>query len=133
MKKQRPLKVNNVEFDKETFKKLFPNLAKEMELGENKVSIGFVRTDVDEGEKTASRKTRNRGDPFVHYNPDVVDFLRRCDTQEQAEEIIAYMEKRGEISSEYAAQLRKQLKEKGVRSFGPKKEENYYLKRGGLL
>jgi hypothetical protein len=44
----------------------------------------------------------------------------------RAEEIIAYMEKRGEISNEYAQKLRAQLKRKGVRSFGPKKEENYY-------
>ncbi|MBX5321208.1 MAG: DUF2095 family protein [Candidatus Bathyarchaeota archaeon] len=116
----------HVEFDKETFKKLFPNLAKEMELGENKVAVNSVRTDSNCGERAAARH-------FVHYDPDVIDFLRRCDTQEQAEEIIAYMEKRGEISKEYAEKLRKQLKEKGVRSFGPKKEENYYLKRGGLL
>lgn len=122
-----------MEFDKETFKKLFPNLAKEMELDENKVSINSIRTDVEAGEKAASEKRKNRVDPFIHYDPDVIDFLRRCDTEEQAEEIIAYMEKRGEISSEYAAQLRKQLKEKGVRSFGPKKEDNYYLKHGGLL
>jgi len=122
-----------VEFDKGTFKKLFPNLAREMELGENNVSINSIRIDMEEGERTASGKKRNRVDPFAGYDPDVIDFLRRCDTEEQAEEIIAYMEKRGEISNEYAAQLRKQLKEKGVRSFGPKKEENYYLKRGGLI
>ncbi|MEM2676003.1 MAG: DUF2095 family protein [Candidatus Bathyarchaeia archaeon] len=122
-----------MEIDKETFKKLFPNLAKEMELGESKVSINSIRTDMEEAERTASGKRRNHVDPFANYDPDVIDFLRRCDTEEQAEEIIAYMERRGEISSEYAAQLRKQLKEKGVRSFGPKKEENYYLKRGGLL
>jgi len=115
-----------LEFDKETFKKLFPNLAKEMESDENKVSISSVRTDTKSGERAVSRN-------FVHYDPDVIDFLRRCDTIEQAEEIIAYMERRGEISKEYAAKLRKQLKEKGVRSFGPKKEENYYLRRAGLL
>ena len=42
------------------------------------------------------------------------------------------MESRGEISGEYAGRLRKQLKEKGVRSFGSKKEEDYYLKQGAL-
>ena len=115
-----------MEFDKETFKRLFPNLAREMESGENKVAVNSVRTDTKSGERAASRC-------FVHYDPDVIDFLRRCDTPEQAEEIIAYMERRGEISHEYAAKLRKQLKEKGVRSFGPKKEENYYLKRAGLV
>lgn len=115
-----------MEFDKETFRKLFPNLAKEMEVDENKVTVNSVRTDSKSCERAAVRH-------FVHYDPDVIDFLRRCDTQEQAEEIIAYMERRGEISREYAEKLRKQLKEKGVRSFGPKKEENYYLKHGGLL
>jgi len=115
-----------VEFDKKTFKKLFPNLAREMESGENRVALNSVRTEIKSGEKASARC-------FVHYDPDVIDFLRRCDTEEQAEEIIAYMERRGEISREYAAKLRKQLKEKGVRSFGPKKEENYYLKHAGLL
>ncbi|MEM2412728.1 MAG: DUF2095 family protein, partial [Candidatus Bathyarchaeia archaeon] len=100
---------------------------------ENKVSINSIRMDTEEGERVASGKKRSWVDPFANYDPDVIDFIRRCDTEEQAEEIIAYMEKRGEISSEYAAQLRKQLKEKGVRSFGPKKEENYYLKKAGLI
>jgi hypothetical protein len=116
----------NVELDKETFKKMFPNLAKELELSEHKLSINSVRTDLEEGEKASSRGR------FVNYMPDVIDFIRRCDTEEQAEEIVAYMERRGEIGRDYAAQLRKQLKEKGVRSFGPKKEENYYLKHGEL-
>ncbi|MEM3874667.1 MAG: DUF2095 family protein [Candidatus Bathyarchaeia archaeon] len=115
-----------MEIDKETFKRLFPNLAREMESGENKVTLNSVRTNAKTGERAVSSN-------FVHYDPDVIDFLRRCDTAEQAEEIISYMERRGEISKEYAAKLRKQLKEKGVRSFGPKKEENYYLKRAGLV
>jgi len=114
-----------VEFDKEAFKKMFPNLAKELESHDHNVAINSVRTDVQSGEKATSER-------FVHYMPDVIDFIRRCDTVEQAEEIIAYLEKRGEIEKQYAEKLRKQLKEKGVRSFGPKKEENYYFKRGGL-
>ena len=36
------------------------------------------------------------------------------------------------MTKEYAVQLRRQLKKEGVRSFGPKKEENYYFKKGGL-
>jgi hypothetical protein len=60
--------------------------------------------------------------------PDVIDFIRRCDDEQQAKEIINYMEKREEINREYAQKLRKQLNEKGVRSFGSKKENDYYLK-----
>ncbi|MEM2946904.1 MAG: DUF2095 family protein [Candidatus Bathyarchaeia archaeon] len=115
-----------LEFDRETFKRLFPNLAREMESGENKVSMSSVRTDTKSGERAVSSN-------FVHYDPDIIDFLRRCDTTEQAEEIISYMERRGEITKEYALKLRRQLKEKGVRSFGPKKEENYYLRRARLI
>jgi hypothetical protein len=114
-----------LELDKETFKKMFPNLAKELESEEQKVQVNSVRTDIQTGERASSER-------FVHYMPDVIDFIRRCDTEEQAEEIIAYMEKRGEIEKQYAERLRKQLKDKGLRSFGPKKEENYYLKHGQL-
>ena len=104
---------------------MFPNLAKELDSNEQKIAVNSVRTDEQSGESAASER-------YVHYVPDVIDFIRRCDTEEQAEEIIAYLEKRGEIEKQYAERLRKQLKEKGVRSFGPKKEENYYLKHSGL-
>lgn len=112
-----------MELDRETFRKMFPNLAREIESGESKVSINSIRTDIEAGEKAVSRN-------FIHYNPDAVDFIRRCDTQEQAEEIIDYLERRGEIGKEYADRLRRQLREKGVRSFGPKKEDDYYIKHG---
>jgi hypothetical protein len=114
-----------MELDKEALKKMFPNLAKELVIEENKIPINSIRTDIPTGEKATSRN-------FVHYMPDVIDFIRRCDTNEQAEEIIAYMERRGEIGKQYAAKLRSQLKDKGVRSFGSKKEEDYYLKHGEL-
>jgi len=109
--------------DKEKFRKTFPNLAKELGFKEHKVAINSVRTDIHAGENAVSER-------FVHYMPDVIDFIRRCDTEEQAEEIIEYMGKRGEIDGRYAERLRKQLRERGVRSFGSKKEENYYFKHG---
>lgn len=112
-----------MKLDKKSFKKMFPNLAKELESSQQNVSINSVRTDIQDGEKAASKVS-------VHYIPDVIDFIRRCETEEQAEEIIAYMEKTGEIERRNAEKLRKQLREKGLRSFGPKKEENYYLKHG---
>jgi hypothetical protein len=114
-----------METDKKSFKKMFPNLSEEFEGGESKVAIGAVRTDSDTAEKSLSDKFRN-------YDPTVVDFIRRCDTEEQAKAIIAYLEKRGELTKECAEELRKQLKREGVRSFGSKKEENYYFKQGGL-
>jgi hypothetical protein len=110
-------------FDKETVKKMFPNLAKELDADDNSVAINSVRTDPPAGENASSKR-------FSHYMPDIIDFIRRCDSNKQAEEIIAYMEMRGEIEKQYAAKLRKQLRVSGVRSFGPKKEHDYYLKHG---
>jgi hypothetical protein len=119
------LEAATLEIDRKSFKKMFPNLSKELELGDSKVAISSVRTDSDAAEKASP-------DKFSHYNPTVVGFIRRCDTQIQAEAIIAYLEKRGELTKEYAEKLRKQLKKEGVRSFGSKKDKNYYLKKAGL-
>jgi len=113
-----------MELDEKTFRKLFPHLAEEVLSGKTKrVRIAGVRWDVEVGEKAVS------GESLSGYMPDVVDFIRRCRTVEEAEEIIAYLERRGEISKEYADRLRRQLKTRGLRSFGSWKEPGYYLKR----
>ena len=104
---------------------MFPNLSEEFEGGDSKVPIDTVRTDSEEVETDTPDKFRN-------YDPNVVDFIRRCDTEEQAKTIITYLEKKGEVNKEYAEQLRKQLKGEGLRSFGPKKEEGYYFQQGGV-
>jgi hypothetical protein len=110
-----------VEAYRKSFKKMFPNLAKELTDGENAVSIDSVRADAEEAEKSQT-------DRFHNYVPTVLDFIRRCNTEREAEEIVAYLEKRREITKEQARELREQLKQKGVRSFGPKKEDDYYFR-----
>ena len=106
--------------DKQSLKKLFPNLARELENGDVKINIDSVHAETDSPQRTVPDKLRD-------YNPTVVDFIRRCDTETQAESIIAYMERRGEITNEYAEHLRQKLTREGIRSFGPKKEDGYYF------
>lgn len=102
----------------EEFKKKYPKLAEEMDKGVSKTSVEF------EVEKPApSRK-------FAGYDPDAVDFIRRCRTDDQAFEIIEYLEKRGEVSKEEAERMCAQLKNEGVRSFGKLKEAGYYDREG---
>lgn len=108
-----------------SFKKMFPHLAKELSNGENAIPIDSVEPIPEEMEKV-------QPDKFHNYLPTVVDFIRRCNTNEEAYEIIAYMEKRCEIAHEYAQELKKQVVEKGVRSFGAKKENDYYFKESGF-
>ena len=128
--------------DKESLKKMFPNLYKELEQGEAKVSIDCLRRNSQEAEtemteaaeeEVESEAARTTPDKLRHFNPNAVDFIRRCDNEAQAEEIVAYLLKKAEITEEYANELRCQLKRGGVRSFGSKKEENHYFREGGIF
>lgn len=98
----------------EEFKRKYPNLAREIEEKTMYISIGGVRW-MNGEEYDELRK------------PDAVSFLRRCDTDKEAYEVIDYLERRGEISREYAESLRKQVRERGIRSFGSRKPMGYYL------
>jgi hypothetical protein len=129
--------------DKKSLKKMFPHLYDELETGEVKVPINSVRKNPLEAEEEAAgvececeekefAPCAETPDKLRHFNPSAVDFIRRCDTEAQAEEIIVYLQKKGEISKQNAEQMRCQLKQKGVRSFGPKKEENHYFREGGI-
>ena len=94
-------KMLKMDFEKKKFQKMFPNLAKEITNKNCGTKINSVRSDTISAEKAVSKK-------FTNYTPDVIDFLRRCDKPEQAEEIICYLVKRQEITTEYAKKLKKQ-------------------------
>jgi hypothetical protein len=124
--------------DKKSLKKLFPNLYREIEeLDDCKVPINAVRSNKEAAERAVEEdeeilEPTVLPDKLRHFNPSAVDFIRRCDTDAQAEEIINYLLNKGEISAEYACELKGKLKSHGVRCFGPKKEENYYFHEGGI-
>jgi hypothetical protein len=126
--------------DKKALKKIFPNLYEELEGGNCKVPINALRKNAAEAEESEDGETQEEDfkptfapDKFCHFSPSAVDFIRRCDTDAQAEEIITYLQKKGEITKEYADELRCKVKRDGVRCFGPKKEENYYFREGGIF
>ena len=131
--------------DKKALKKMFPHLYDELETSDNKVPIDAIRKNPMEAEAAAEGEECDQEveeecasctetpDKLRHFYPSAVDFIRRCDTEAQAEEIISYLQKKGEITKENAEEMRCQLKRDGVRSFGPKKEEYYYFKEGGIF
>jgi hypothetical protein len=92
-------------------RKRYPHLVKE------------IKSEPEEGKSIGVRVDSSQG-----YVPDVIDFLTRCDTENQAMEIIDYMERRGEVSKDYAASLKERLKEKGLRSFGKKRVAGHYFR-----
>jgi hypothetical protein len=100
-----------------------PHLANELQSSKADVRINGVRW---EDTHRTRQPVRTEEDRFSGYSPDVIDFLRRCNTEDEALEIINFMEKRGEINSIHAKELRNQLKKQGLRSFGAKKSWGHY-------
>lgn len=129
--------------DEKSLKKMFPNLYRELsdKNSEAKISINAVRADPEVAERAAEvvdvceeefLEPTKPLDKLRHFNPSAVDFIRRCDTDAQAQEIISYLQKKGELTAREAEELECRLKREGVRGFGPKKEENYYFHEGGF-
>ncbi len=113
-KRKIEISLGGIELSEEDFRKSFPAIAEELE----EEGIG-LRGGTEEEEMD-----------FSGYNPDVIDFLRRCSNDDEAMEIINWMESRGEITGEMARELRAELVRKGVRAFGSKKEWGWYDRHG---
>jgi hypothetical protein len=107
----------------------FPALSDELEEGKTKTyRVSGTRTVPKEPPSADSEdSSAGREETFL---PDVVDFIRRCDTESEAVEIIDFMVRRRELTDNQAKAMRRQLKEEGLRSFGTKKERDHYLRFG---
>ena len=113
--------VNKMSEDEE-FRQSFSALAKELEeSGTQSFNIDGVRTMSEES---------NQGQEKQTYTPDVIDYIRRCDTVPQAVEIVDFLAKQGEITAAQAKAIKSQIKAEGIRSFGAKKEKDHYLRHG---
>lgn len=98
----------------EEMKKRFPHIAKEME----------------ESSPEETKRVKVKADPSG-YQPNVFDFLARCDNDKQALEIVDYLERRGELPSAEADGLRQRIGDHGVRSLGKKRTHGHYFREYG--
>jgi hypothetical protein len=104
------------------FRQSFPALAKELEENSTQsFKIDGVQTMSEESDQGQEKQT---------YTPDVIDYIRRCDTVPQAVEIVDFLTKQGEITAAQAKAIKSQIKAEGIRSFGAKKEKDHYLRHG---
>lgn len=109
--------------DDEEFRRVFPSLTKELQEKQTQsFKIDGVRVMPEEPQEGTPEKRT--------YLPDVVDYIRRCDTVNQAVEIIDFLLKQNEISPSDAKAIKSQLRTEGLRSFGAKKEKDHYLHHG---
>lgn len=101
----------------EEFRRKYPNLAGELGSA-GTIGVNAARTSAEEAEKA--------GHFMQGYQPTAVDFIRRCKNDAQALEIINFLETKGEIEPGYAKRLRVQLAERGIRSFGKRRQPGCY-------
>nr|MDO8097776.1 DUF2095 family protein [Candidatus Njordarchaeota archaeon] len=104
-----------MEYDREEFKRKFPHLHKELE-------------EADEEAVTQARLQDTDNDSVGGHMPDVMSYIRRARTDNEAMEIVNYLRRRGEISEEHSRTLVKQIQERGVRSFGSLRIWGHYEK-----
>jgi len=97
----------------------FPHLYRELIAKRHSIVINSCRTSIKRDEE--ANGLRDRGS-----FPDAVAYVRRCSNTEEAEEVITFLENRNEISKDHAESLRRQLRERGLASFGSRKQWGYY-------
>jgi len=98
-----------IEFDLNDFKKSLPHLSSELENKKNQIKIDGVENSIPD--------------------PGAIDFIRRCNTKEEAYEIIDFLLKQNEIQFEEYIKLKNQIADQGLLSFGPKKTYGHYERK----
>ncbi len=109
-----------MKISKKRFGKLFPHISEE---------LGKKKSIIESSKKSEKIGVMNHEqlDPLLNYTPDAIAYIRRCNSLEQAREILEYLKGRGEITHECAEHLEEQLHNKGLLSFGRKKDQGYYV------
>ncbi len=125
-------------FDFEEIEEVFTALAKELknakgktleELLREKKEQDRLRIERAEEPITPSRIERTQVDPFRGYNPTVIDFLQRCKTESEGIEVVTFLVGQKELTEKEGETIIKQIRTKGIRSFGEYRRSGYYDKQ----
>lgn len=108
----------SISYSTKDVKKKFPHLFDELKKSNQKIEITGIKHPT---------KVIEKSDEL--YNPTAEDFLRRCNTQEEAFEILEFLLKRKKISKEKYTHLMNRLKNEGVECFGERKAWGYYERK----
>jgi hypothetical protein len=115
------------EITTDDLKDKFPHLHSEMTEKMMQLNIEDVEGDIALSDETDSPLAS--ADPFRNFEPSTLDYIYRAKTDEEAEEIIQFSLKQGNITPEEAKDFFEQLREKGVRSFGPIRTSGHYFRK----
>jgi hypothetical protein len=123
--------IDGVDYDNGQFESDFPHLTKEIQNPDLLYPVDAVRWDdekaeEEEEEELEEEKGENkpRKDRFaLPEEPNLKSLLRRSKSEKEAEEIIKYFEKRGEITPQEATKLLNTLQSKGLKALQSKSED----------
>jgi hypothetical protein len=105
-----------MDFDDREFKRKFPHLYEELEDSTSGESENSESSEVQDSEPDVSDI----------YTVDAISYIGRARTNEEAIEVVNYLRKKGELSENDSGSIIKQIKERGIRSFGSLKTWGHY-------
>ncbi len=97
--------------------------------------IGLSKDEIEESLPNLSEELEEeegkdlKVNPFDRYEPDIIDFLRRCEDDSEAKDLIGWMKDNDRIDEEKAKEIKRKLDQEGVRSFGSLKKWGWYSKK----
>ncbi len=122
-----------ISYDKEEFNKEFPHLIKEISTRKKSIKINSVDKNVEQRNEEKNRELNNLY-PNELYNPGMIDFLRRCTKNEEANEILDYLMERKEITQQDYSKYKNIISQEGglkqlIDEYGGLKRPGYYMKK----
>lgn len=123
--------IDGVDYDAGQFESDFPHLTKEIQNPNLLYPVDAVRWDDEDAEEEEEEnleeeaaEKKPRKDRFaLPEEPNLKSLLRRSKSEKEAEEIIKYFEKRGDVTSQEATKLLNTLKSKGLKALQTKNED----------
>lgn len=126
----------NIDYDRKELKKYLPHLMDEIAEQKKSLKINSVDYNVESIENKSSHAQPKVNNSHIEEltNPSVIDFIRRCSTNLEAEEILQYLLNKNEISQEQYNSIKKKIsQENGLKNLielhGGFKRPGYYLRK----
>jgi len=122
-----------IAYNKDEFNKQFPHLIKEISSKKKTIKINSYRADIEQNQEEKSLKS-NELYPNELYNPEAIDFLRRCTREEDALDILDYLLERNEITKQDYNKYKTIISQEGglkrlINEFGGLKRPGYYMRK----
>ncbi|MFX0146484.1 MAG: DUF2095 family protein [Candidatus Hodarchaeota archaeon] len=125
----------HINYETSELEKQFPNLMSEISNRKKALRINSVNLNVEDNDDAKDMGLKGTIDYQEDLkNPGVIDFIRRCSSQNEAFEILDFLLKRKEISNEEYKKIKNRIKKKNglkklIEKYGGFKKPGYYERK----